>query len=287
MFRFHVQGLSIANLTDKGLNVLMLNSAHPRKVPNVPYHLPSLFTTTESIAEFSLPRLASILGRWAPNPTDAPRDYIGWSLSGLKLRVGETGPVELPLSTMEGREHPEVSAAGEVDWRDPNWILNARKMLPTAELRAGFRELGPDTHAIFEVHGGWIEGGKPFAEGAAQYTWHVHSNYEQAFTDTVDIVFNGAPPEIVAADCEGRPAGRIQFKDEGEAWLVNEAPSLALINMATDSECGDLLVYLEAFNTSTLKEKAAIDFKPANRFGVSVPSGVSCDALLLDERSSA
>lgn len=284
MFRFHIQGLSIAVLHDNGLNVLMLNSAHPRKVPNVPYHVQSVFATRDSVSDYTLPRLSSILGRWAPKPVDG--EFIGWSLAGLSLKSGVADPVDFPTSTMAGQYHPTVTAGGTMDFSDVHWILDARKMLPTAQLRAGFRTLGADTHAICEFHGGRIEGGQPFADGAAQYTWTVNANYEQAFTDTIDVVFDSAPPEVIATDSDGRPAGRIQFAADGEAWIVNEAPSLAQVRMATASPCGDLLVYLEAFDTETPEEKAAVFFMPAKRFGVLVPSGTSCDALLLDERTS-
>ena len=153
MFRFHIQGLCVVVLKDDGLTVLMLNSAAPRKVPKVPYHLPSLFARQAEVVKNDLPRLSGVLGRWAFRSV-SPNTLVGWSLSGLHMRAGKKGPVERPPSDEALGMTPRQVSKTRFDWRDLHWVVDARKVLPSAKLLTKFSSLGDDTHAIFEFHGG-------------------------------------------------------------------------------------------------------------------------------------
>lgn len=283
MFRFHILGLSLCVVNDDRMTVLLLNSGFPRKVTNVPYHIPSLFMTTPSMWGNSVPRLASTVGRWDAN-ADSP--LVGWSLAGLSLRVGNTGAPKTPPTRRTNAEHPEM-VGGAADWSDLHWILDARKVLPTARLRDEFRELGENTMALVEFRGGRLEGGRPYSVGGSQFVWKVRDGYQQAFTDTLDIVYDDGVPDVRAWDADRRPVGSIELRSPGEAWLVNEAPERTKRMLQSDAnqfECLDSLVFLEAFDTDTPQEKEGVEFVRGRRWGNLVTTGDVCEVMMLDER---
>jgi hypothetical protein len=283
MFRFHILGLSLCVVSNDRMTVLLLNSGFPRTVANVPYHIPSLFMTEQSMLANSVPRLASTVGRWAAT-TDVP--LVGWSLTGLTLRIGGTGAPSTPPSRAANAEHPPM-VNGVPDWADLHWILDARRTLPTARLRDEFRQLGENTLGIVEFRGGRLEGGRPYSVGGSQFVWKVRDGYEQAFTDTLDIVFDDGVPEVKAWDVDRRPIGSIDLGTSGEAWLVNEAPertSGMLRGVPSDVECLDSFVFLEAFDTETPAEKAGVQFARGRRWGNLVSFTEICETMLFDER---
>jgi len=293
MFRFHIQGLCIAVLGKDALTVLMLNSSvRQRRI--VPHHLPSLFVKREGLESTSAAKLPSIAGRWLPERND--EGTVGFDLTGLRLAVGVgAAPVKTTAKGLIPGQPPHP-VGKPLDWTSLDWVLNAARLLPKAPLRERFRRLGPDTTTIVEFRGGRLEGGKPVGEEGSFWIWKVSDAYEQAFTDTIDVVYDEAPT-VIMKDAEGTLRGTATLLPGHEAWCVNEAaerarqmvapvapdaPAVPFIQEPINDDC---YLYLEAFDDVAGVDKDLISIRAVKRFVDSgkIFSTVNCDALLYEE----
>jgi hypothetical protein len=221
MFRLHLQGLTICMASKSKLTALMLNSGARKKF--APFHLQTLFVRPTAVdwTKTTLRRLPTIEGRWKSTASDS--EFRGFDVSGLLIRVGKGGaPVEAQ-STAVGLEHP-VSKT-KPDWSDMHWVLDGKRLLPSGKL-AIRRALGEDVLSLAEIRGGRLEGGVPQDPFGSQFVWFLRAGYQQALTDTLDIVYDDAVPTVTFSDAQGKPAGRVVFKKGSEAWLTNDANEL-------------------------------------------------------------
>jgi hypothetical protein len=284
MFRFHVQGFCIGVLEHDAFRVLMLNSSARSRVV-VPHHIPTVFAPLAAALGSSARRLPSVEGRWLPSRSDA--NTVGWDLAGLRGTAGGgNAPSRSTVPGLaSGRNHPTGTP---LDWRSLDWVLNGSRLLPGGKLRQRFKDLGPDTTSVLEFKGGWIEGGEPIGAGDTHWIWKVRPGYEQAFTSTLDIVYD-EPPVLSFTDVDGRPAGEISFAGATEAWIINEAPERAR-QMETAVVPGakpandDCLLYLEAFDADPRsKDEVVIEaVRPFVTTGL-IFSTVHCEMLFVEE----
>ena len=293
MFRFHIQGLSVCVLGPSRLDVLMLNSGPPRK-RSMPFHLQHMFCPRQAVASYSASRLASISGLWVETllkPDGAPAfvsdaTHLGFSLSGLHATIGAGGPPERPADGLApDARNPDRN---KPDWSSLHWALRADRMLPSGHLLDEFRVLGPNTFSVISFHGGRLEGGVPSSVAGRQLVWSVRAGYVQAFTDTIDVVYDEAPPATLR-DADNQEVGQIEFEPNGEAWLINEAPERskqfatlgAAVGQQTDFK--DCMLYQDAFDAPA-EEKSGISVHSVSNFVTDfIFSGASCEALFVEE----
>lgn len=284
MFTIHILGLGVLVNEDSGLSALLLNSATSTKLP---LHVPSIFATRNALKKNGLAPLGGVRYRWASG-THSPDDLIGWDITGLHIRVGTKGPVEGRVkATPDQPRYPKKLKGKDYDWTDLHWVLDAKKMFPTGELIPAYRKVGDQTNAIVEFHGGRQQGGKPWGVGGSLYEWTVRPGYTQGFTDTLDVVYETAPPPFKAYDCDGRHVGTLEFALEGEVWIVNEAPQRATtLNQKIKAYVGsDSLIYQDVFATKTKAEKKQVIFKRGAKKVPIAPTGESCNMCRLELRS--
>lgn len=257
MFRFHILGMCVCVHTRNSLDVMMLNALAFNGDP-LPYHLPSLFAPRSVVRDYSLPRLPSVSRRFTDRLSDTTA--LGWGLTGLTAQLDGSGPPLMNEKTPANPEHPDMAAP---DWSSLHWILDAAKMFPHEKLSLNpeFRVLGPRVTAILRFRGGRVEGGSPLSEGH-RYVWSVREGYQQAFTDTLDIVYDDGVPTVEFIDADNQFAGSVTMDRHGEAWIVNEAPErVALMQMLQPPAEGAALG--EQLPSSTDTKAYADAFGPA------------------------
>lgn len=282
MFKLHLQGLGIGNLQRDRMRVGLLNSAVRSHA--VPYHVPTLFVPRTALVGTTATPLPSIADRWLTTSTDL--NTVGFDLTRMSLRVGVPGTAPTKSTATGGSlEHP---VGTPLDWSSLRWVLNASKFIPGGRLRPEFLQHGPDTLTVADVFGGELRGGEPTAAGDAHYIWEVRPGYRQAFTDTLDVVYDAAP-EIEILDSDGQSRGTVQLRDDGEAWLINESPeraaSMAVPGVGPEAPANDdCFLFLEAFDADE-RNKAAVNpvpIEPAfSQIGFFF-STAHCDFLLVD-----
>ena len=285
MFRFHILGLCLCKQGKNSTDVLMLNSGYPRSTP-APHHLQTLFAERQYVQSYSLPKLASVSGRFRDEWKDSV--WLGWDLGskvGELLADGAPGyNVVAPTDPM----HPNPAA---MDWSSLHWVFDMASAIPDAKLflKEEFRRIGPHTSAMIRFRGGRLAGGKPFSDGS-NAIWKVSATYRQAFTDTVDVIYDDGPPVIEFLDADNQPVGEVVMEQQGEAWLINEAPERSLqlqvaaggAATAKKAECRDVPLYLEAFGPAELTAGVKVLFD-GNFAGGGMFSGDYCSAIRFKE----
>jgi len=285
MFRFHILGLCLCKQGKNSMDVLMLNSGHPRITP-APHHLQTLFTQRQFVRSYSLPKLASVSGRFRDEWKDSV--WLGWDLGS---KVGELLADGAPESTVTAPTNPTHPNPDAMDWSSLHWVFDMARAIPAAELvlRDEFRRIGPHTSAMIRFRGGRLAGGQPFSDGS-NTIWKVSATYRQAFTDTVDVIYDDGPPVIEFLDADNQPVGEVVMEQHGEAWLINEAPERSLqlkvaeggAASATKAECRDVPLYLEAFGPDDLTAGVKV-LSDGNFAGGGIFSGDYCSAIRFRE----
>jgi hypothetical protein len=282
MFRFHILGLCLCKQGKNSTDVLMLNSGYPRVTP-APHHLQTLFAPRQYVRSYSLPRLASVSGRFRDEWEDSV--WLGWDLGGKTGELLGEGAPAYEVALPANPTHPDPAA---MDWSSLHWVFDMARAIPAdgLVLRDEFRRIGKHTSAMIRFRGGRIAGGEPFSDGS-NAIWKVSSTYRQAFTDTVDVIYDDGPPVIEFFDADNQPVGEVVMEANGEAWLINEAPERSLqlkvaaggpAAAAAKAECRDMPLYLEAFAPEQLTAGVKVVFDGVF-VGGAIFSGDYCSAI--------
>jgi hypothetical protein len=284
MFRFHILGMCVCVHSRNSLDVMMLN-ALASNVPGLPYHLPSLFAPRAVVRDYSLPRLPSVARRFTNRLSDTTS--LGWGLTGLTAQLDGSGPPVMKEAAPANLEHPDMAAP---DWSSLHWILDASRMFPHEKLNLNpqFKVLGPRVSTILRFRGGRVEGGRPLSDGH-RYVWRVREGYQQAFTDTIDVIYDDGVPTVEFIDADNQYAGSVTMDRHGEAWVVNEAPErVAMMEMlqppAQPAAAGEKLpsstdtkVYAAAFLPA--EATVGVEVTAARKLSGEIFSGEFCSMI--------
>lgn len=272
MFTIHVTGLVICVFAPTRLELLMLD-ASGSDIAAVPHHLPSLVARRSMVRSYSLSRLSSLHGRFAGK--FASDTHVGFPLEGL---TGDGGQGGAPVPQIDGASgaHPDPNAP---DWSSLHWVLDLNRMVPEGALRSEYRQLGQYTNAIVTLRGGRVRGGNPFT-AIGNHIWAIADGYEQALTDSLDIEFD-EPPILEFRNSDNATVGGIQWEQQGEAWLINEAPlrlsaanslATAVHQPNAEASCEDAQLYAEAMGKSSHPVITSV-----RTYGGGAATGVYCE----------